>query len=124
MRCVAVVREQQESAGFLVESSDGIDAFDASRQEVDHRFPTRLVTHGRDNTPRFVQDPVGRPFADQSLAVDSDLVYSRIGAVAELCDAPIDRDAFVDQELLGIAAGTEASGREEFLKPDRARDSR
>ncbi len=105
VREVAVIGEQEQTFGVVVEAPDGEEPRAFRWQEVDHDRPTLGIGAAADIAARLVQEDVGpRLRAAQELAVEGDPVGLGIGLGARL--AP------------DLAVDGNASGREErFSSP-------
>ena len=85
---LAVVREDDQALGVVVEPADRIEvALDAgARQQIDHRRPALRVRPRADHAARLVNQQVPALGRLEPAAVDLDLVAIRIGLGAELRD--------------------------------------
>jgi hypothetical protein len=124
MSSIAVIRQQEQAGRLLVESADWKETPDILRKKMDDRLTPLVITHGRDHTARLVQEPVAGLVAKQSLAIESNIIDTRICPIAHACDATVHGHSFVDHELLDIASRTEACAGEQFLKSNGALESR
>jgi len=124
---VPVVRQQEEAFRLDIEASDGLDSSpEIARDQVHHRVALFGIGHGRDEALRLVEKQVrllGRRAADPP-AIQFDGVALRVGAFAELGDAPVDLNASLCDPFLRFAAGCEPCLREDLLDPDRGRRGR
>jgi hypothetical protein len=101
---IAVVGHQHQPGGLSIEATDGKQAPHASRQQVDDRPSPLVIAHGGDDSTWLVHDPIGRTLAKQTFPVETDLVHTRIGSIAELRHATIHRDPLFGQKTFDIAA--------------------
>ena len=105
-RQVAVIRQQNQTLGMKVETSDRIDALAHAAHEIDDRAAALRIFDRRHHFSRFVQQDVAMRFGvrDQ-LAVDLDVIVCGIGARSELGDdTAVDRDSPLPDHRLCFAA--------------------
>jgi hypothetical protein len=115
---LAVVREDDQSFGVVVEASDRIDLLrDLAAQQVDDRRPSLGVVRRRHHGGGLVQQDVAQPLGGaQPLAVDLHGVAREVSLVPECCGAPVDGDAAVADVLLGLPPGTHPRSRNQLLE--------
>src|SRR2546426_10952089 len=118
IRELAVVGEQHETGGMIVEPAYRINALPDAAQEGNNRGPTFGIAKGGDVTRGFVQEQVDAAgAARQQLAVHFDVVALGVGLGAKLRDhAPVDAYQAPDDQLLGLAARRDARPSDDFLK--------
>jgi len=115
---LAVVRQEQQPLGVVVQAPDGVDVRAHFRQELEHRVAVLGVLARRHVAARLVEQDVAAARGDaDALAVDADVVGPGIGFRAEFEDRlAVDRDAALCDEGFGGAAGRDARGREDLLE--------
>src|SRR5579864_99548 len=120
---LAVVREQDQPLGLVVETTHGIEvAADAgARDQIHDRRPLLRIEACADHPPRLVHEEVasaGLQF--QPAPVDFDDVGGRVGLRAKFADdAPVDLDPPLRDECLGGPPGGDAGLRQDLLEADR-----
>lgn len=81
----AVVREEQQAFRVVVETADRVDVLPHVRQQVEHRRPPLGILPRRHIPAGLVEQDVSVALRDvDALAIDSDVVSTRIGLRAEL----------------------------------------
>ena len=115
---LAVVRQQQQALGVVVEAADGVDVLPHVGQQVEHGRPALGVLPRRHVAAGLVEEDVAVALRDaDALPVEADVVVIRIGPRAECEDRrPIHRDAAVRDEDLGGAPRRDTGGREDLLE--------
>lgn len=116
MRGITIVGEQHETGRFEIESADGKEPTHVSGQQVEDGTTPFVVADRRHDPARFVQNPIARLFAEQSFAVQANIVDFGVGAVAENGDATVHRHALFDHEPFDLATRSKAGAGQEFLK--------
>ena len=114
----AVVCEEEESFGGVVEAADGIDARGKIAEELHDGGAAFRVAGGGDVAFRFVEHEIDGSLGGlDGFAVDGDGVGGGVGFSAECGDDfAVDGDAAGEDEFFGFAAGGDAGGGEEFLE--------
>lgn len=116
----AVVREQQQPLGVIVEPADGIEPPSDVADEIHHRrAPLRIVQRG-DEAGGLVEHEIDRGrLKPEQFAVDFDVIALRVGLGAQLGDNPaVDGDAAVRDQRFRLAARRDPRLGNEFLKSD------
>ena len=115
---IAVVGQQQQPLGVVVEPSDRIDVVAHAAQEIDDRLPPLRVGARRDVAARFVEQQIQVARGDlDAAAVDTDVIARRIRLGAELADGgAVDAHAPVEHQLLGCAPRRDAGLRQDLLQ--------
>ena len=89
----------------------------ARPQEAAHRRAPLGIRHRRHVAARLVEHEVDGALDEQALAAEEDLVDVGVDLAAELADdAAVDLDAAGDDQLLGLAARSDAGLRQETLQ--------
>jgi len=114
----AVVRDQQQPLGVIIEPADGIEPAPVLADEIHHRRAPLRVADGGDDAVGLVEHEVDRRrLKVEELAVHLDMVALRIGLGAQLGDDPaVDGDAAVRDQRLRLPARRNPCLRDEFLK--------
>jgi hypothetical protein len=120
VRHISIIGHEQQTRRFLVESPDGKDPPDTRRKQIDDRPPPFVVTNGRDDASWFVQQPIGGPFLEESLAIEADLIDAGVRLVPDTRHPAIDGDPFLGEEALDVTARAESCACQELLQSDRA----
>lgn len=116
---LAVVGQEQQAFGVVVEPSDRVDALAHARQQVDDSRPALGIGHRRHIAARFVQQEIAERLAHGDPApVDADVILFRVGFRSELAhDGAIDADASLEHQAFSRAPGGDTGRREDFLDP-------
>jgi hypothetical protein len=115
---VAVVGEEDQSFGVVVETADGIDALAHALDQIDDRAATLRVFDGSHHFLRFVQEEVAMRFRfGDELPVDFDVIDAGSGFRPELGDdAAVHRHPPFPDHRLGFPARREARVRDDLLQ--------
>jgi hypothetical protein len=113
---IAIIGEQQQPSRFAVQSTDREESTDISRQQIHDGATPLVVPNRRHHASWLVDDPIARLLAQQPFSVQPDIVDTRVSAIAQIRDPTIHGHALFDQELLYIAARTEACAGQQLLK--------
>ncbi len=114
----AVVGQQHQSLGVVVEPADRVDVFTHVRQQIEHRWSALRVLPRRHIPTRLVEQDVPVIGRDPDpLAVDADVIVPRVGFRAEFQNRlAVDADAALRDQHLGGAARRDTGGREDLLE--------
>jgi len=117
-REVAVVGQQQEALGLVVEPAHWIDVLLHLADEVDDRAAPLGIAQRRHDTARLVQQDVAAAGVGlDAPAVHPDIVTGRVGLGAKFAHGlAVDGHPAVDDERFSRAARGDASPREYFLQ--------
>jgi hypothetical protein len=115
---VAIVGEEDEAAGVVVERADGIDAFGKAAKEIAQGFASLGIGKSGDDFGRFVHEEIHvTALGFDEAAGGFDFVFGGIGLRAEFGDDfAVDANLAGENELLGVPAGSDAGVGDEFLK--------
>jgi hypothetical protein len=124
VREFAVVGEEHQAFGVVVEPADVEEPFGAVAEVIGDRGAAAVVRHGGQHLPRLVERQVHDVLADRnSLAVDADDLGLRVDAGAEPADdLPVDLDPPLADELLAVPPAADACGGKNLLQPDAVLD--
>ena len=105
-RQVAVVGQEQQTLGVVIQAPDRIHVFFDPTDQVDDCRTTLRIRPRRHVAARLVQQQVAMVFRQPDPAsVDADVVARRVGLRAQLADgAAVHGDAAFEHEPLGGAA--------------------
>ena len=114
----AVVGEEQEAFGGVIEATNGIDAGGEIAEELHDGRATFGIAYGGDVAFRFIQHEIDGALGGlDGAAVDGDGVCVGIGFGAQFGDdLAVEGDTAGGDEFLGLTAGGDAGGGEEFLE--------
>lgn len=118
LRELAVVREQQEPLGVVVQPADGVDVLAHLGQQIEDRRPVLGVLPRRHVAAGLVeQDVAVAPRHADALAVDADVVAERVGPRAQLeHGGAVHRHAAAGDEGLRRAPRRDSGGGEDLLQ--------
>ena len=124
MRELAIVREQHEALGVVVEPAHVEQPLGTVAEVVRDDGAAPVVRHRGQHLAGLVERQVYDVLtAGDALAVDADDLVLRIHAGAEPADdLPVDLDSSLADELLAAPSAADASGGEDLLQPDSVRD--
>ena len=113
----AVVRQEQQALGVLVQAAHRVHPHRAVVQQVLHRFPPPLVAQRRDIAPGLVEHHIDRRWrCRQRRAVDGNRIARRVRRVAQPGRCAVDKHAPGGDPLLRLAAGGQAAACDQLLK--------
>ena len=117
---IAVVGENQQTLGIVVEPPYRVDVLAYVLQQIQHRRPPLGIRSRGDVPGRLVEQKIAeRLRALDAAIVDADFVGLRVGFAAELAHGlAVHRDAALDDQLLGRPPRRHAGGREDLLQPN------
>jgi hypothetical protein len=109
---IAVIRQEQQALGIVVQPAHGIDTDFDTFQQIMHRGPSLRVGHGGHKTRGFVQHNIRRRlFGVDEFAVNLDMVFVRVGLGPELGhDRPVHPHPAFGNKLFRSAAGGDSRG--------------
>lgn len=82
---IAVIRQEQQTLGIVVQPADRIYADLDAFQQIMHHGPSFRVGHGRHKTRGLVQHNIGRRLSGvNEFAVNLDMIFGWIGLGPEL----------------------------------------
>jgi hypothetical protein len=115
---VAIVGEEDKAAGVVVERADGIDAFRKTAKEIAEGFAAFGIGERGDNFGRLVHEEIHvAALGFDHAAGGFDFVLGGIGLGAEFNDDfAVDANLAGENELLGVAARSDARVSDDFLK--------
>jgi hypothetical protein len=115
----AVIGQEQQSFGVVVEAAHRVDVLADVGQQVEHGRPPLGVLARRHVAPRLVEQDVAMTRGDaDARTVDADVVASRFCARSEFQHGgAVHRDAALRDERFGGPTRGDACGREDLLKP-------
>ena len=115
---VAVVGEQQQALGVVVEAAYRIDVLVHVRQQVQDRGPLLGVLPRRHVAARLVEEDVAVARGDaHALAVDANVVSGRVGPRAQLAHRlAVHRHPALQDQRFGGAPGCHTGGGEDLLE--------
>src|SRR5580700_11701110 len=119
---LAVVHQQDQAFGVVVETTDVIQAFSHIAEQVGHRGPAAAVRHAGEHADRLVQGHVDQVLAGgDAPAIHADHLVLRVdpGSVPA-DDFAVDLDAAFPDQFLAVPAAADASRGEYLLQPDAA----
>src|SRR5262245_59221101 len=107
LRELAVVREDQKSLCFQIETTDREDAR-CRRHEVEHRCPSLRIASRGDVARGLVQQPMhDRGIDDDRNPIDCDAIAARVDTPAELRGDTVDFYPTGRDQLFTLATRTE-----------------
>ena len=110
---IAVVGQQQQALGVVVETADRHDARTAAAHEIRDRFAAALILERGDVAARLVQHEVALFLASaERTAVHHDLVAAQIRLVADRRRAAVHGHSAVRDPALRLAARAKAGLRQ------------
>jgi hypothetical protein len=114
---IAVIGEEKDPAGVVVEAADGIDAFGQALEAISQGLAAFGVGHGGDHFGRFIENDVNAALVVfDEFAGGFDAVCVGVGFAAEFGDyLAVDSDLSADDELFGMPAGGDAGSGDYFL---------
>jgi hypothetical protein len=114
----AVVREEQQAFGVVVEAANRVDVLAHAGEEIDHRAAPLRIRPRRDVARRLVQQDVAQVLRRLDAArVHPDVVGCGVRFDAHLADGlAIDADASLRDQFFRGASGGDAGLREDFLE--------
>jgi len=114
----AVVGEQDEATGGVVEAADGINALGKTAKEIAKGFAAFGIGERGDHIGRLVHDEINGAFLGfDSVASGLDFVFGRVRFGAEFgYGFAVDANLAGEDELLGVAAGSDAGVGDNFLE--------
>ena len=117
-REVAVVGEQQQPLGVIVEPAYRVDVLTHATQQIDNRCTALWIRSGSDVSDRFVEQNIAKPFwGPDAPAVYANVIQRRGDLRAHLAYAEaIHGDAALGNQSFGGSAGGNASQGEDFLE--------
>jgi len=117
-RQVAIVGQQQQAFGVVVETSHGVDVLAHSDQHVDHRRPALGIGPRAHHAGGLVQQDVALALRGFHAApVHADVVHGRVGLGAHFSDGgTVDRDTSLGDEGLGRTPRGQAGLGQDLLK--------
>ena len=116
---VAVVGQDEQPFGIVVEASDRVDVVAHAPQQIDHRRPPLGIGPRRDVAARLVQQEVEAALGElDAAAVHADVIAGGVGLRPEFANRrAVDGHASVEHQLLGGAPRGDAGLRQDFLQP-------
>jgi hypothetical protein len=113
----SVVGDDDEAGGILVEPADGKEAVWSLGDEIGDAGGAVFGAGGGDVSAGLVDEVVDELFGLDGPSVAGDLVAVGVEAEAELGDdASVDADAAFEDDLLAVAAASDAGGGEELME--------
>jgi hypothetical protein len=111
----SIVREQQKSGRWAVQSTDRHDTL-RHFNEIEHSQSSTFVTCSRDISGRFVENYVAGWFILNDFSIDLDLLARRIDPKPEgPHDFAVDRNPSIGDHLFGLSAGCNPSRGKHFV---------
>jgi hypothetical protein len=116
-RELAVVGEDEEALGVLVEPTDREEPPGPPRREVDRAWPPLVVTRRTDDPARLIEQEIRKTGELHGNAIDLHSLAPDVDLRTKLCHGPpVDRDASFRDELLAVAARAHAGVSQELVK--------
>lgn len=114
---IAVVGEEKQAFGFVIEATDGIDPFGDLWEEIEDGGTAEIVVAGGDISARLVEEEIDFGFGGgERFAVDGDGVLIRVNAHPDLCGFSVDLDLALEDHLFGFAARGDPGFGKDFLQ--------
>ena len=115
----AVAGEQQQALAVIIEASHGIDALLDAAQQVHHGLAALGIAHRGDAFGGLVERQIDHALGImQQAAIHFDVIAIQIGLAPELGDRrAINKNAPLQNELLGFAARGHSGAGKNFLQP-------
>ena len=115
---IAIIGEEDEATGVVIERADRIDALGKAAKEIAKSFAAFWIGKGGDNFRGLVHEEVNvAAFGFYEAAGRFDFIFGGIGLGAQFGDDfAVDADLTRKDELLGVAARSDAGMGDDFLK--------
>jgi hypothetical protein len=115
---VAIVREKNEAAGVVIETADGIDALGQAAEKIPESLAAFGIGHSGDDFGRLVEHEIDATLVGfDKLAGGFDAVFGGVRFAAQFSDhLAVNTDLAADDELLGVAAGSDTGAGDNFLE--------
>lgn len=115
---VAIVGEEQQPLGMIIEAADGVDALPDAAQMLNDSGAALGIVHGRHHAVGLVHGQIEKLAGGvEELAVDLDVIGGEVGLGAKLGDGfAVDADTAFEDHFLGVAAAGDAGLGDDLLE--------